>query len=196
MENNDRRIRKTKKALYDALEKLLTEKPLNKITIHELTELADIHRGTFYKHYADIFALYDEIEAVAFASIDEIIQEDPEVDYETVYLGLIDYVYENADLWKILLGKNASKQTEQKLFDLISEKYLLSWEQECNVTATEEMRLVTLYHVRGSIAIIEGWLDSGCAYSKAKMLKLFFNLEKHIGSIEDDMDIMKQALPH
>lgn len=184
MEKDDRRIRRTKKALYDAMQKLLARKPLNKITINELTNLADIHRGTFYKLYADIFALYDEIEASALDVFDRIFNEDPQMSYETVYLELMDYICENTDLWKILLGGNASRKTEQKLTELLSEKYLRSWELEDNVKATEEMRLVTLYHVKGSLSVLEGWLDSGCAYPKAKMLKLFFNLERHIGEIE------------
>lgn len=49
MEQNkvDRRTRKTKKALIEALTKLMSEKKINKITVKELTDLADVNRNIF-----------------------------------------------------------------------------------------------------------------------------------------------------
>ncbi|MBQ9794006.1 MAG: hypothetical protein IJW34_03570 [Clostridia bacterium] len=46
----DRRIIKTKRAIAVALLQLLSEKPLEEITITELTLKADINRKTFYLH--------------------------------------------------------------------------------------------------------------------------------------------------
>lgn len=46
----DRRIRKTKEAIKYALIDLLKHKTLEKITIKDITESADINRGTFYLH--------------------------------------------------------------------------------------------------------------------------------------------------
>lgn len=47
----DRRVRKTKQAIKNAFIQLLNKKDLEKITIQDITELADINRGTFYLHY-------------------------------------------------------------------------------------------------------------------------------------------------
>ena len=58
----DRRVRKTKKQLKQALTKLLMNKELKDVSVLELTELADINRGTFYLHYKDIYDLYDQTE--------------------------------------------------------------------------------------------------------------------------------------
>ncbi|MFR4260249.1 TetR family transcriptional regulator [Gemmiger formicilis] len=38
---------------------MLQQKSLREITVRELTELAGISRGTFYFHYADIYALME-----------------------------------------------------------------------------------------------------------------------------------------
>lgn len=59
-EKTDLRIRKTKRALYQAMEKLLQKKSLNQITVTELAALAEINKGTFYLHYKDIFELYQD----------------------------------------------------------------------------------------------------------------------------------------
>ena len=64
--NEDRRIRKTKQLLRQSFASLLAEKPLEDITVKELTERADITRGTFYCHYKDIYDLKDQIERELF----------------------------------------------------------------------------------------------------------------------------------
>ena len=51
--STDRRVRKTKKQLRLALMELLAEKSAKSISVRELTERADINRGTFYIHYRD-----------------------------------------------------------------------------------------------------------------------------------------------
>ena len=44
----DRRVKKTKRQLRQALMHLMTEKPSRSISVRELAERADINRGTFY----------------------------------------------------------------------------------------------------------------------------------------------------
>lgn len=46
----DRRVRKTKRQLRQALMDLMSEKPSKSISVRELAERADINRGTFYIH--------------------------------------------------------------------------------------------------------------------------------------------------
>ena len=57
----DKRIRKSKKALREALVELLREQPFDRITVTELCSRADVSRITFYAHYEDKYALADEI---------------------------------------------------------------------------------------------------------------------------------------
>ena len=47
----DRRIRRTRKLLQNALIQLLKEKPLAKIQIKEIVDVADVSRPTFYQHF-------------------------------------------------------------------------------------------------------------------------------------------------
>ena len=55
----DRRTLKTRKALCEALAELLMEKELHKITVQEIADKADVNRVTFYKHYMDVYDLYE-----------------------------------------------------------------------------------------------------------------------------------------
>ena len=57
----DRRTRRTRLLLQEALLRLLASKPLNRITVTELTELADVNRVTFYAHYHDVYDMFDQL---------------------------------------------------------------------------------------------------------------------------------------
>ena len=49
----------TKRALEASLKNLLLQKPLNKITINDITEDCGISRMTFYYHFKDIYDLVE-----------------------------------------------------------------------------------------------------------------------------------------
>ncbi|WP_342507276.1 TetR/AcrR family transcriptional regulator [Sporosarcina sp. FSL K6-2383] len=57
----DRRIRKSKAALKEALLTLMRTKDFKKISITDIVQLADLNRGTFYKHYQYKEELLEEI---------------------------------------------------------------------------------------------------------------------------------------
>lgn len=73
----DLRIQRTKSAIKTAFLDLRKKKPIEKITVTELTKLANINKATFYLHYSDIYALSDEIED---SFIDEILMDIQVVD--------------------------------------------------------------------------------------------------------------------
>ena len=78
--SEDRRIRKTKKALRAALVRLLSKESIAEITIKELTDEADVHRGTFYHHYRDAFDLKEQVEEEIGQELDEVLSSVPESD--------------------------------------------------------------------------------------------------------------------
>lgn len=60
MKANDLRVVKTKQALHNALMTLLSEKPLENISITEICRVANVNRGTFYLHYEQKEGLFEE----------------------------------------------------------------------------------------------------------------------------------------
>ena len=59
--NSDLRVVKTVRRIKEVFLKLLSTKPLDKITVAELSRTAEINKGTFYLHYRDIYELYNEM---------------------------------------------------------------------------------------------------------------------------------------
>lgn len=49
----DRRVRRTRAALHEALLELMAEKGYEAVTVQDLIDRADIGRSTFYAHYTD-----------------------------------------------------------------------------------------------------------------------------------------------
>ena len=58
----DLREKKTKRSIKKAFIELRSNKPLERITVKELVELAEISKATFYLHYHDIFDLSDSLQ--------------------------------------------------------------------------------------------------------------------------------------
>ena len=61
MTAQDRRITKTRKAIYQAFLYLLNQKDYEAITVQEIIDLADVGRSTFYSHYESKELLLDEL---------------------------------------------------------------------------------------------------------------------------------------
>ncbi len=58
----DLRVKKTKRNIINAFLNLRSRKPLEKITVKELAEKANINKATFYLHYHDIYELSEYLE--------------------------------------------------------------------------------------------------------------------------------------
>lgn len=58
----DLREKKTRRSIKNAFIQLRTKKPLERITVKELSELAQISKATFYLHYHDIYDLSDQLQ--------------------------------------------------------------------------------------------------------------------------------------
>lgn len=58
----DLRTKKTQRAIREAFLTLRAKKPLERITVKELAELAEISKATFYLHYQDIYDLSDQMQ--------------------------------------------------------------------------------------------------------------------------------------
>ena len=184
MNTQDRRVRKTKKAISDALISLLQHKQLRHITIKELTDTADIHRATFYVHYKDVYDLYEQIENAAVAELSSILMSDETHSYENLYSVLIEYIFANADLYKTLLNSSTDTSFRDRITAVLEDCYLKIWVYEDKITeVTDEMRFLTAYNVQGCHAIINKWFELNCSYSKDMIAKL-------LKSVNDNFDYL------
>ncbi len=57
----DRRVKKSRAAIYQAFISLLHQKSYESITVQEIIDLADVGRSTFYAHFDTKEALLEEV---------------------------------------------------------------------------------------------------------------------------------------
>ena len=73
----DLRTERTRRSIINAFMELRSRKPIEKITIKELAELAVINKATFYSHYQDIYDLSEYLEN---ETLDKIITDIPHLE--------------------------------------------------------------------------------------------------------------------
>ena len=94
---------RSRKLIKSALADLLQEKPLDKITVTDVVKRAEINRGTFYAHYADIPDVLNHLIQETFTRLKEAIsgQTFPLTDVPGVLLKRIQAILgEDMDFYK------------------------------------------------------------------------------------------------
>ena len=161
----DRRVRRSKKAMVDALASLLREKPLNHITVREIAELADINRGTFYLHYKDVYDMAQQLQNEIFRRFNEIVTNYmPRSDSETLFpmlVKLFELLKENAMLAKSLIGRNGDAAFADKLRCAMREMCLENLPHVIDVQENPAVLYYYRYVETGCIGLCSAWLDGG-----------------------------------
>lgn len=66
---------RSRRMICDALMELLDEKPLDKITVTDITNRADVSRGTFYLHYEKVGDVISELQDAYIEQMDQYFSE-------------------------------------------------------------------------------------------------------------------------
>lgn len=163
---------KTQKKFEETLLKLMEAKKFEAITVNDITELADVNRSTFYRHYLDKYDLLEKIE-------DNILSEI--IDFHSTFIGklpffkintsfkLEDYITVDNNFFNIfekhlatmavLMGENGSITFQNKL----NATMLSIFEKTFSVTSLKliKMEKDLLYNFQASsfISILCYWTE-------------------------------------
>ena len=77
----DKRVMKTRKAIHGAMTMLLSKKPIEEITVTELSDAAEINRKTFYNYYSNVYMVAEEMEDEIVERFGETLRE---IDFDTL----------------------------------------------------------------------------------------------------------------
>lgn len=161
----DRRVRRTKKMLTQALTKLMQEKQVKDITVKELTELADMNRGTFYLYYKDVYDMLDKLEENMFSSLDQILElQDNQGEDSTrqMLVELFHFVEENQEMCKMLLSPHGDMQFLHRLNEVIREKCLNYHKSNGMASEDAQFEYRYSYVVFGCAGLIRMWVNRNC----------------------------------
>ncbi len=173
----DRRVKRTRKRLREALIEILHKKEVYEITVSELAEKADINRGTFYTHYrhaADLLLslkdeFFDEISQCfncnTTRDILEKLYETVERNSDIVEVLMKELYYKKfvkdmrnrlsdgcRNVWHI--DERNQKYVTDHIYDYISGgmcSLILEWAEDENSRSTIEMAIITEIFIMNSI---------------------------------------------
>ena len=187
----DRRVRKTRRQLRECLITLLKDKKVQDITVRELTDMADLNRGTFYLHYKDVFDLLEKTEAELQEDFNQLVCKHDAVDLKqrpsVIFNEIYSLVYDNADLIEILLGENGDLNFVNRLKQLIREKCLKDWMEVFRSGNAAAFDAFFSFIVSGCIGLVQYWLQTGLKETPEQMAKLTEHIiTKGIGVLEID----------
>lgn len=101
--------KRTHEKIKAAFAELLAEKKaLNKITVAELAEKAEVTRGTFYAHYNNIFEVAEELENDFISILDSSAEKMTTIeDFPIYFHQVFEFLAEHEELYRQLLSSDA-----------------------------------------------------------------------------------------
>lgn len=124
--DNDSRVKRTKKLIRKGLAELAKTKSITKVTVKELTDLIEINRGTFYLHYKDIYELVEALENELYnefdARISSITSEDILKNPVEICETFCEHLHEHMDTYSMLMGEHGDAQFTHKIGELMNKK--------------------------------------------------------------------------
>ncbi len=127
----DIRITKTKRCIMDAFIALRSVKSLEKITVKELCEKAEINKSTFYTYYADIFDLSDHVGAHIVNMILESVSHSGDMlkNAREISRDMFAACSAQAELINIVFSGSQSGQLISKLYEGLRKMFFTSCPQ-------------------------------------------------------------------
>ena len=180
----DRRTAKTQKAIINAFASLLAEKELNKITVREISDRADINRATFYKHYLDVYDLYERVEKDILIEWSSLILQLEELEAEEFFKCLVSYISGNRDIFKMVFSPNAPSLLRMKLYRSFEGlfKQLMSEALDTNLS-DERLSFMSCYSAQGCLALLSKWISEGFVQSDDLIVQIMTELDSNTEKI-------------
>ncbi len=177
MDNNDtgtrpdRRVRKTKALLQQGLIRLMREKDVKDISVKELSDLADINRGTFYLHYSDIYDMLAQLEDQLFQEFHAILDRtlNPEsgvLSHGTAIREIFSFLERHKDLAQVMMSSHGDLAFVNRMKNLVKDRI---YGILASTQAARSYPYIESFMVSGYTGVIEAWLNCPCPPSPEEM---------------------------
>lgn len=155
----DARVRYTRMRIREAFLACLAEKPMSKITVKELCDMAEINRATFYKHYADPFDLLDKLEEEALAWLEARLGE--RGFRQDMMLTILRNLSDGDNPYHALASANGDPNFAGRVSALFYREFRPQLAQILPHRTEDERTAAYLFLVGGCGRLLAGWLQDG-----------------------------------
>jgi AcrR family transcriptional regulator len=192
----DRRVSRTRSALRRALLGLLDEKSYQEITVEEITARADVSRTTFYLHYKDKedllleefrdmadekVRILAEIPFSAWLQSQEAVVEPREKRPAPPLLILFEHIYENSELYYILLKSERSSRIIERIRKIATEAIVKFVEAKAKsdpipLLFRVPVEFFAAFFSGALLSTVDWWLEEEMQHTPREMTHLFQSL--------------------
>lgn len=159
---------KTEQKLALKLKELMSNEPLDQITVSRLTKVCGVNRQTFYYHFRDIYDL------LTWIFLNESIQEiETASNYKEALYAFFTYIEKNHDF-----VKNVVSSAGRDLFiEFLSESLLavqmraLTLKDTNKVLTLEDKRFIARFYNPAIISVFVRFVDTGMKDKKENVIK-------------------------
>lgn len=175
-EKMDRRKARTRLLLRNALLELIEEKGLDEVTVTDITNRADINRGTFYLHYNDVVDMLGQLKEESFRQIrslvsnldfNEFAEHARKIEPYPKMVNLFEEVKRNADFFRVMFGQKGDLTYIAQFKELMSNniyRKMTQWRPEHNELLVPIDFLIA-YMTSANIGVLMHWLETGMKQS-------------------------------
>jgi AcrR family transcriptional regulator len=147
----DKRVRRSKRLLGEALLDLLHTRRLNQISIRDVTDHADVGYMTFYRHYASIADLLtDYLRGKVSQQITQMVIE---CDQQAPLI--FAHIQQNEHLYRALLMDAEASRARDKLEVMLADFYMLTALETSLISAELRARHMTA----AAMSLVKYWLE-------------------------------------
>lgn len=156
----DRRARRSRKLLKESLLEQMRRKSFSEISVRDVTDGADMNRGTFYLHYSGTAELLQSLETDLIAELQALVDEHMQETMAkgTVYPVLepvLDFVMEQRETCEILLTQgDGFMQALQQLIRRNGAPLVESWFHPKDAALTDYLLSFLTW---GFIGLLKEW---------------------------------------
>jgi len=189
----DRRVRRTRRLLREALLALVAEKGYDRVTVQDVLDRADLGRATFYAHFRDkddlLLSGFDDLrEALrsAMALYEEGRHAPPGLGFETTR-ALFEHVAAHRALYRGLAGSRAGalvlRHARAELVALTHAHFERVAGQR-HARPTVPLEVLAEHTVGAMLGLLTWWLDADPPYSAQEIAATFERLTTptvHVG---------------
>lgn len=174
-QGDDRRIRRTRRALAGALMELAAAFPYETITIRDIADRADIGYATFFRHYDSKDDLMLDIFQTIAADLEAVAGEHGASFFEQEGLLIFAHVQANESLYRGILDSLVFTRKLRRLFADLVERHVR--EHMPDPGEHQILMSAAVHHmVAALIGMIEWWLEGDRAVPLEHMAELYDRL--------------------
>ena len=177
--DENRSVRNTKKRLQEALLTLVQKKPINQITVKELTELADVNRGTFYFHYTDVYDMLHKTEDRFFNDFNDVLNGTELKSGDELYPYLVEifsFLEKNSDMCRIFFSENCDMKFFNNIKALVNERCFTINNAASQNIDSQHAALCNAFVVNGCVGLMQRWLDDDFAATPEEISQILLNI--------------------